>query len=116
MRSGVGAFCPRSRRCDFFDDFARCEELRDLEEADFFCVALCACAEAAHAPNPAATSSIRARWVAFGTRMCVSVLAVAKPLLLIVGRYFARQIKRQDPVAVLSAKNLEYHILAMLQF
>src|SRR6266436_3359516 len=115
MRSGVGAFCPRSRRCDFFDDLARCEELRDLEEADFFCVAPCACAEPAHTPNPAATSSVRARWVAFGTRIG-SVLAVAQPLLLIVGRYFARQIKRQDPVAVLPAKNLEYQILAMLQF
>src|ERR1700686_5111284 len=45
-----------------------------------------------------------------------SVLAVAKPLLLIVGRYFARQIKRQDPVAILPTKNLEYQILAMLQF
>src|SRR5467141_2947866 len=116
MRSGVGAFCPRSRRCDFFDDFARCEELRDLEGADFLCVAPCACAEAAHTPNPAATSSVRARWVAFGTRIEASVLAVAQPLLLIVGRYLARQIDCQDPVAVLPAKNLEYDILAMLQF
>ena len=116
MRSGVGAFCPRSRRCGFFDDFPRCEELRDLEEEDFSCVAPCACTEAAHAPNPAATSSIRAKWVAFGTRMVVCVLAVAKPLWLTVGRYFARQIKRQDPVAVLPAKNLEYEILTMLQF
>src|SRR5260370_42290952 len=45
-----------------------------------------------------------------------SVLAVAKLLLLIVGRYFARQIKRQDPGAVLPAKNLEYPVPAMLQF
>src|SRR5258708_11619077 len=60
MRSGVGAFCPRSRRCDFFDDFARCEELRDLEETDFFCVVPCAFAEPAHTPSPAATSSVRA--------------------------------------------------------
>ena len=44
---------------------------------------------------------------------CVS--AIAKSLLLIVGRNFARQIECQDPVAILPAKNLEYHILAMLQ-
>ncbi len=73
MRSGVGAFCPRSRRLDFFDDFDRCEELVDLERADFFCDAPCACAEAAHTPSPAATSSVRARQVAFRIRICVGV-------------------------------------------
>ena len=37
------------------------------------------------------------------------------PLLLAVGRNFARQVQCQDPVAILPAKNLEYHILALLQ-
>src|SRR5713226_8418998 len=39
MRSGVGVFCPRSRRPDLFDDFDRCEELAGLEVADLFFVA-----------------------------------------------------------------------------
>src|SRR5713101_7295448 len=73
MRSGVGAFCPRSRRPDFFDDFERCEELDGLEVTDFFGVAFCACAEAAHTPSPAATSSVRARCFAFLTSICVCV-------------------------------------------
>jgi hypothetical protein len=43
-------------------------------------------------------------------------LDVAKSLWLIVVRNFARQIERQNPVAVLPAKNFEYDIFAMLQF
>ena len=110
IRSGVGVFCPRSRRFEFFDDFDRCAVLGDLEGVDFFC------AEATHTPNPAATSSVRVSWVTLRTRICVSVLPVATFLLLAVGRNFARQIECQDPVAVLPAKNLKYNVLAMLQF
>src|SRR6266478_8013470 len=71
MRSAVGAFCPRSRRPDLLDDFRRCDALPALEEAVFFGVGLCACAEFVNTPAPAATSSVRARWVAFRTRMVI---------------------------------------------
>jgi hypothetical protein len=73
MRSGVGAFWPRALRLDFFDDFARCEELANLEEADFLCAASCACAEAVQTPSPTVTNSVRARWVAFRTRIGVGI-------------------------------------------
>src|SRR5439155_26519060 len=84
IQSGVCVFSPRPRLFEFFDDFDRCAVLGDLEGVDFFC------AEATHTPNPAATSSVRARWVTLRTRIGVSVLAVATLLLLAVGRNFAR--------------------------
>src|SRR5260370_2758182 len=119
MRSGVGTFCPRSRRDDFFDDLVRCKELPDLlpglEAVDFLCTVPCAFAEATHTPSPATKSSVRAGCVAFRRRIWICLVA-ANSLLLIVRRNFARQIGRQDPVAILPAKNLEYHILAMLEF
>src|SRR6266481_9869914 len=71
MRSGVGAFCPRSRRPDLLEVLLRCAAPPDLDEAAFFGVALRACAEHANTPAPAATSSVRARWVAFRTRMVI---------------------------------------------
>jgi len=61
MRSGVGAFCPRSRRLDFFADFDRRDELPGFEEVGFFGAVDCVCAEAAHTPSPAAKKSVKAR-------------------------------------------------------
>ena len=69
MRSGVGAFCPRSLRLDFFEDFDRCPELPVLDDVDFFGVVEVVCAEAAQTPSPAATNSVRARCVAFRARI-----------------------------------------------
>src|SRR5260370_2267305 len=116
MRSGVGAFCPRSRRPDLLEVLLRCAAPPDLDEAVFFGVALCACAEFVNTPAPAATSSVRARWVAFRARMIVCVLAVPGCLLLIGGRNFPRQQERVHPVTGLPSKHLEDDILAMLQF
>src|SRR5216683_1229717 len=65
------------------------------------------------APLPRAASEPGRSHFAFAY---ASVSAFAKSLLLIVGRYFARQIERQDPVAVLPAKNLECNFIALLQF
>src|SRR5467141_65969 len=115
MRSAVGAFCPRSRRPDLLEVLLRCAAPPDLDEAAFFGVALCACAEHANTPAPAATSSVRARCVAFRTRMVICV-GCSSFLLLIVGRNFPRQKERVNPVTVLPSKNLEDDILAMLQF
>src|SRR5437899_12653058 len=102
MRSAVGAFCPGCRRDDFLDDFARCRELPALEAVDFLCAVPCAFAEAAHTPSPATKSSVRAGCAVVRSRIG---LVIAKALLLIVRRNFARQIRCQNPVAVLPAKN-----------
>src|SRR5712692_6982533 len=72
MRSGVGAFCPRSRRLDLLDDFLPCDAPPALEEG-FLGVVVCACAEFANTPSPAASSSVRARWIAFRVRIVNSV-------------------------------------------
>src|SRR6267143_2859268 len=69
MRSAVGAFCPRSRRLDLLDDFRPCDALPALEEVVFFGLALCACAGFANTPGPAASSSVRARCIAFRVRI-----------------------------------------------
>ncbi len=69
IRSEVGAFCPL--RLDLLEDLPRREVLLDFEEACFLCEALCGLAAGALTPSPAATSSVRARWVAFRTRMGV---------------------------------------------
>src|SRR5713101_8665170 len=73
MRSGVGTFCPRSRRLDFFEVLFPCAEALALEEVVFFGVALCACPEPANTPSPATRSSIGARQVAFRSRIVNSV-------------------------------------------
>src|SRR6267154_5629393 len=116
MRSGVGTFCPRSRRPDLREVLFPCALPPALEEAAAFCgAALSACAEPANTPAPAAASSVRARCVAFRTRMgCLCWLFLV--LLLIVRRNSARQVKCQNSVAVLPAKNLEHHVLARLEF
>src|SRR6266849_3321345 len=74
MRSGVGTFCPLSRRPDLLEVLFPCALPPALDEVAAFCgAALCACAEPANTPAPAATSSVRARCVAFRTRMVVCV-------------------------------------------
>src|SRR4029077_5479065 len=83
MRSGVGAFCPRSRFDDvvFLDDFFRCVELAGLEldDAELFCAVAGTAADAAHTPSPAAPSSVRGRCVAFRTRIgaCTGCRSIA---------------------------------------
>src|SRR5260370_32056748 len=74
MRAGVGTFCPLSRRPDLLEVLFPCALPPALDEvADFCGAALCPCAEPANTPVPAATSSVRARCVAFRTRMVVCV-------------------------------------------
>ena len=119
MRSGVGVFCPRSLRLDFLKVLFPCVAELAFEQLPFFFGVLCACAEFANTPSPAARSSVEARQVAFRSRINISVDSTQSllPLLLLtVGWNFARQIQREDPVAVLPAKHLEDHILATLQF
>ncbi len=50
--------------------------------------------------------------IAYASVVC---LLVAKLLLLIVCRNFARQVQRPEPVAVLPTKYLENNILAVLE-
>src|SRR5260370_19729854 len=74
MRSGVGTFCPLSRRPDLLEVLFPCALPPALEEAAAFCgAALCACAEPTNTPAPAATSSVRVRCVAFRNRMVACV-------------------------------------------
>ena len=73
IRSVVGAFCPRSRRLDRLEVLFPREAPPALEEAAFFGVAACACPKLANTHGPAARSSVRARLVAFRTRMMISV-------------------------------------------
>src|SRR5207249_4320381 len=80
MRSGAGAFCPRSRRLDLLDLFP-CEALLALEGAAFFGAAAFACAVLANTPSPAARNSVRARLVAFRTRIMISVPGFARSLV-----------------------------------
>src|SRR5216684_8723051 len=118
IRSGAGAFCPRSRRCDFLEDFVRRSEEPDFED-DLLGVAACASASDAPARRPATHSSARIGFIDSCKRMRIGTVqfsaAIASLLLLIVRRHFTRQIERQNPVAVLPAKDLENDILALLQ-
>src|SRR5229473_1433409 len=90
MRSGVGTFCPLSRRPDLLEVLFPCALPPALDDVAAFCGA----------------SLFGLAWL--------FVLAVPV-LLLIVRRNFARQVECPDPVAVLPAENLEYHIIAMLE-
>src|SRR6266851_574922 len=118
IRSGAGAFCPRSRRCDFLEDFVRRSEEPDFED-DLLGVAACASASDAPARRPATHSSARIGFIDSCKRMRIGTVqfsaAIASLLLLIVRRHFTRQIERQNSVAVLPAKDLEDDILALLQ-
>ncbi len=112
IRSGVGAFWPRSRRLDLLGDLFPCEALLAEEPAGFRGAGLLACAESENTPSPAAKSSDEARCVAFRRFMRIARVAA---LLLVVRRNFAGQVHRRHPVGVLAAKNLEYDIVAGLQ-
>src|SRR5437762_1433820 len=71
-REAWAAQRPRSRRLDLLDLFP-CDALLALEEAAFFGAAAFACAVLANTPSPAARNSVRARLVAFRTRIMISV-------------------------------------------
>src|SRR5580692_13111965 len=85
IRSGAGAFCPRTWRVVFFVDLVWCVLEPDL---GFEELVPCPFATAPVTPIPAATSSVRARWVAFGTRIgfrfCASGDASVSPVLLLL--------------------------------
>src|SRR6266702_2299236 len=119
IRSGAGVFCPRSRRCDFLEDFVRCNEAPDFEDVDLLGVAACASTDDAPARRPATHSSASVGFIDFCKRIRIGTVqfsaVIASLLLLIVRRHFTRQIERQNPVAVLPAKDLENDILALLQ-
>src|SRR6266487_4035768 len=118
IRSGAGTFCPRSRRCDFLEDFVRCNEAPDFED-DLLGVAACASTDDAPARRPATHSSASVGFIDLCKRIRIGTVqfsaVIASLLLLIVRRHFTRQIERQNPVAVLPAKDLENDILALLQ-
>lgn len=67
MRSGVGAFCPRSRRLDFFEDLVRCDALPDFEGAAFVCEVPEVCVCVANTLDAVAKSS--AIWAILCKRM-----------------------------------------------
>lgn len=122
MRSVVGAIWPFLRPRadavflpDFFADFFATEP---LAVEVFFVVLLCAPAELADTPNPAATSSARARcvavrsfimgWLRPGVSRATSLLCVAR-------RDYAGQEDGVDTVTILTAQDFEDDIVAGLE-
>src|SRR5580658_6360609 len=69
MRWGSGAFWPRSRGVVFLVDFAWRDREPGFCEGDLVESAPWAFAADVVTPIPAATSSVRARWVALRTRI-----------------------------------------------
>ena len=69
MRSGVGAFWPRSLRLDLLEVFLPCELLCAACAVDFFAVEFCAITKSENTPSPAARSSDEARCVVFRSVM-----------------------------------------------
>src|ERR1700676_3522159 len=78
IRSAAGAFWPRSRRVVFLVDFAWRVLAPGFVEDGFEVVAPCPAAAAPLTPIPAATSSVRARWVAFRTRMGFGLMSCGR--------------------------------------
>jgi len=101
-------------------DFAWCVFEPGFGEGDFEALVPCPFATAPVTPIPAATSSVRARWVAFGTRigfrLCVRGNASVSPvlLLLVVCRNDTGQEDGKNAI-VLAAQNLEDHVDTRLQ-
>src|SRR5271169_4262922 len=120
MRSGAGSLWPRSRRVVFFVDFAWCVFVTGLADGDFEGEVLCPFAARPLTPIPAATSSVRAKWVAFRTRIgfrcCAAGEARVSPclLLIVVRRNYTGQEDRKNAV-VLAAQNLENDVCTGLQ-
>ena len=101
-------------------DFERCVLLPGFAVGDLAEGVPCAFTADALTPIPAATSSVRARWVAFGTRigfrLCVRGNASVSPvlLLLVVCRNDTGQEDGKNAI-VLAAQNFENHVDTRLQ-
>src|SRR5690349_8099497 len=114
MRSGVGAFWPRSLRLDLLEAFLPCAVLRAAELDGLFAAGFCAFTASENTPSPAARSSDEARCVASRSLMRM-ILNRAVKLLLTLCRNFARQIHRQHSVAILAAKHFKGDFVAGFQ-
>src|ERR1700740_2175452 len=117
MRSGVGVFCPGSRRLECLP-FTRA--LAAAEAGAFSAGTGFAPAEAPRTTTPPASSSASPPTKAL-RRLIISPLILpnhpgtAIGLLLILCWYRSGQKHRQDPVAITAPQNLEHYVRSRLQ-